>query len=111
MLLNYPYTNYKIDSMEPKNTVLLFKDKQIRILLAILKQEKQPYISDLAKITGVTYIHTSRFLSSCEKLGLISYERHGKIKTIFLTPKGKEITLQIQSIIEKLKIEEKKSNN
>ncbi len=93
--------------MDSKNGILLFKDKQIRILLAILKQEKQPYISDLAKITGVTYVHTSRFLASCEKLGLISYERHGKIKTISLTPKGKGIALQIQDIIEKLKVEEK----
>lgn len=109
MLLDYSYKICKIDIMNEKSGILLFKDKQIRILLAILKQEKQPYISDLAKITGVTYVHTSRFLSSCERLGLISYERHGKIKTIFLTPKGKEITIQIQNIIEKLKIEEKEN--
>ncbi|MEM0200975.1 MAG: winged helix DNA-binding protein [Candidatus Micrarchaeaceae archaeon] len=95
--------------MDTKKGILLFKEKQIRILLALLNQEKQLYISDLAKITGVTYVHTSRFLSSCERLGLISYEKHGKIKTIFLTQKGKDVTVHVQSILDKLKIEEKEN--
>lgn len=86
-----------------ENSILIFKEKQIRILIALLKQDKKLYISDIAKITGVTYVHTSRFLASCEKVGIILSEKHGRIKEIMLTKKGREITEQIQKITESIK--------
>ncbi|MGC8479411.1 MAG: hypothetical protein ACP5M9_01955 [Candidatus Micrarchaeia archaeon] len=87
--------------------LIILKEKQIKILLLLLKQEKNNYISDIAKITGVSYVHTSRFLSACEDKKLISYEKHGKIKSIFLTDKGKEVASYIEKILEITRVDKK----
>ena len=91
---------------------LLFKDKQIRLLIALSKPEKEWYISELAKEVGVTYVHTSRFLSACELAGIVSSEKHGRLKRIFLTEKGKKTVASISDILalakkEKVEVEQK----
>ncbi len=89
--------------MNGKKELLIFKDKQTRILIAMLKQDKQWHISDIAAFTGVTYVHTSRFINACEKIGIINSEKHGRMKTISLTETGVKITEQINGIIEAIK--------
>lgn len=91
--------------MEETEGMLLFKDKQVKLILALADGTKEWYLSNLAKSANVTYIHTSRFMIKCEKAGIISSEIHGKIKRIYLTEKGKEITNGISSIL--MKINEK----
>ena len=81
--------------------MLFFKEKQIR-LIAALMSEKEWHIADLAKETGVTYIHTSNFINKCESVGLIASEKHGRIKRIFLTEKGMEIAKGISAITQKM---------
>ena len=78
------------------------KDKQARIILMLAGSEKEWHLSSIAKETGVTYIHTSRFVSRCEEKGIISSEVHGKLKKIFLTEKGKKIAGDLKSIISKI---------
>ena len=87
--------------------LIILKEKQIKIILLLLKQEKNNYISDIAKLTGVSYVHVSRFLSACEDKKLISYEKHGRIKSIFLTDKGKEVANHIEKILEITKTDKK----
>ncbi len=70
---------------------LLFKDKQTRIILSMLDERKEWYLSELAKNSGVTYIHTSRFIKRCETSGLVHTEKHGRTKRVLLTEKGKSI--------------------
>jgi DNA-binding MarR family transcriptional regulator len=82
--------------------MLFFKEKQAKLLLALASSPKEWYISDLAKTTNVTYIHTSRFISRCEESGIVKVERHGKVKGLTLTDKGVEIASTIQNLIEKL---------
>ncbi len=67
---------------------ILFKDKQIRMLLALKDSSQSWYISTLAKHAGSTYVHACNFVNACEALGLASGEKHGKLKTIKLTEKG-----------------------
>ena len=88
--------------MEEKEGMLLFKDKQAKLILNLTNDGKEWYLSNLAKDSEVTYIHTSRFVSRCEKLGIIGSERHGKIKRVFLTEKGKAIAQSIQGILNKI---------
>lgn len=82
--------------------MLIFRDKQAKLILMLADGSREWYLSSLAKSAAVTYIHTSRFVGRCEKLGIIDSERHGKIKRIFLTEKGKSIAQEMQSIIKRM---------
>ena len=81
--------------------MLLFKEKQVKLLTALI-EEKEWHIVDLAKATGVTYIHTSNFVNRCERMGIMASEKHGRIKRIFLTEKGMEIAKAITAIKQRL---------
>jgi predicted transcriptional regulator len=83
---------------EKKEQVIIFKDKQARILLSLRASEQELYISSLAKMTNTTYVHACKFLKECEAAGITVGERHGKIKVIKLTDKGKKIAEMIDSI-------------
>jgi predicted transcriptional regulator len=77
---------------------ILFKEKQTSILLS-LRNNQQPWrISSLSKACGTTYVHTSNFIKKCEKMGITSNEKHGKIKEIKLTDKGMQIANMLSSI-------------
>ena len=88
--------------MDGKEGMLIFREKQARLIMALADSSKEWYLSDLAKNTGVTYIHASRFISRCEKSGIAASEKHGKIKRIFLTEKGRQIAEGIRGIISKI---------
>lgn len=77
---------------------LLLKDKQARILI-MLKNTQQPwYLSTLAKASDTTYVHTSNFIRECEKIGIITNEKHGKIKQVRLTEKGHQLADMLNSV-------------
>ena len=85
----------------------LFKEKQIRLLLALRDESKEWHISDLAKKNDVTYIHATKFVNRCEALGLLSVENHGRIKKLLLTEKGKNIAESIYNILNSINAEKK----
>jgi DNA-binding MarR family transcriptional regulator len=92
---------------------LFFKEKQIKAFLALASSQQEWNISNLAKLTGITYVHLSRFINECEKAGLIESDKHGRIKGIRLTQKGAEVASHISSIenminVQEAKIEENK---
>ena len=88
---------------------LLFKEKQVRLLMALFNDGREWHISDLAKASDVTYIHTSKFVNRCESLGIIAVERHGRMKRLMLTDKGKEIVNGIVSIRSKIEPQQAKA--
>jgi predicted transcriptional regulator len=88
--------------MTDNASVLLFRPKQIRILLALSEKNQEWNLTSLAKATNTTYVHTSRFISRCENVGLVGVDRHGRIKSLRLTEKGVEVAKGISSIVEKL---------
>lgn len=67
---------------------ILFKDKHLKILLALRDTTQSWYITTLAKASNTTYVHTCNFLGACESLGITGSEKHGKIKLIKLTERG-----------------------
>ncbi|MGC8710062.1 MAG: hypothetical protein ACP5RF_00390 [Candidatus Micrarchaeia archaeon] len=77
---------------------LLLKDKQARMLSALSSNAQEWNISSLAKASNTTYVHASRFISECERAGLVESVKHGRIKGIKLTPKGLEVANNIASI-------------
>ncbi|MGB9732922.1 MAG: hypothetical protein ACP5P2_02150 [Candidatus Micrarchaeia archaeon] len=77
---------------------LFLKDKQVRAFLTIAESQQEWNISNLAKEANITYVHLSRFISECEKAGLIESAKHGRIKGIKLTQKGIDVANHLSSI-------------
>jgi predicted transcriptional regulator len=85
---------------------IILKQKQTKILLALKDASQSWYISSLAKASGTTYVHACNFLVACEALGIVSSEKHGKMKMIKLTERGLKIADMITSINSLINLQE-----
>jgi DNA-binding MarR family transcriptional regulator len=86
----------KNDSMD--GFPIVFKEKPVAMLLALLHSKKAVYVSTLAKQVKYTYSHVVKVLQDMEKAGLVSTEKHGRLKVIELTLKGKDIAEKIDEL-------------
>ena len=68
------------------------------MLIALKKISRARYGSILAKEVDCTYSHAVKILQILEKLGLVVFEKQGRIKLIKLTKKGVEIADNIENI-------------
>ncbi|MDO8460788.1 MAG: winged helix DNA-binding protein [Nanoarchaeota archaeon] len=80
------------------NFDLFFRRKPALMLVALRKMARARYGSILAKEVDCTYSHAVKILQSLERLGLIVFEKKGRIKLIKLTKKGQEIAENIENI-------------
>ncbi len=86
---------------------ILLKDKQARIVLA-LKSTQQPwYMSTIVKECGTTYVHAHNFIKTCQEAGIVSVEKHGKIKEVKLTERGIQVADMIAGIYSALNQQQK----
>src|SRR5271157_5240409 len=76
---------------------ILFKDKQLRMLLILKDSTQNWYLSTLAQRASATYVHACNFVNACESLGIATSEKHGKIKTVKLTDKGYKLAELLES--------------
>lgn len=95
--------------MVGKSGIILFKEKQIRIIIALIDKSQEWHLANLAQAANATYVHTSKFITACESLGIVGVERHGKIKNIYLTEKGNEIAKSITNIMEKISVKKEEA--
>ena len=68
------------------------------MLVALKRIARVRYGSVLAKEVDCTYSHAVKILQSLEKLGLVVFEKKGRIKLIKLTKKGQEVAESIEKI-------------
>tara|TARA_Y100000310_G_C20661678_1_gene805155 strand:- start:879 stop:1145 length:267 start_codon:yes stop_codon:yes gene_type:complete len=80
------------------NFDIFFRRKPALMLVALRKLSKARYGSILAKEVDCTYSHAVKILQTLEQLGLVSFEKKGRIKLIKLTKKGQEVAENIDSI-------------
>jgi DNA-binding MarR family transcriptional regulator len=80
------------------NFDIFFRRKPALMLVALSKVSKARYGSILAKEVDCTYSHAVKILQALENLGLVGFEKSGRIKLIKLTKKGKEIADAIDNI-------------
>ena len=80
------------------NFDIFFRRKPALMLVALRKLSKARYGSILAKEVDCTYSHAVKILQTLEALGLVSFEKKGRIKLIKLTKKGQEVAENIDSI-------------
>ena len=81
---------------------VFFRRKPAMILVALRKSQKNRYGSVLAKEVDCTYSHAVKILQEMEKAKLVTFEKHGRIKTIALTDNGNRIAEHIERIGELL---------
>jgi len=77
---------------------IFFRKKPAMILISLRKTSRVRYGSLLAKEVDCTYSHAVKILQSLEKLGLVAFEKKGRIKLIKLTNRGQEVADHIQKI-------------
>ena len=80
------------------NFDIFFRRKPALMLVALKKISKARYGSLLAKEVDCTYSHAVKILQTLETLGLVLFEKKGRIKLIKLTEKGEEIADYVDSI-------------
>ena len=81
-----------------ENFDLFFRRKPAMMLIALKKVSRARYGSQLAKEVDCTYSHAVKILQTLEELGLVSFEKKGRIKIIKLTKRGSEVAGNIESI-------------
>jgi len=84
--------------MAKDNFDLFFRRKPALMLVALKRIVRARYGSVLAKEVDCTYSHAVKILQSLERLGLVIFEKKGRIKLIKLTKKGKEVADNIEAI-------------
>jgi DNA-binding MarR family transcriptional regulator len=80
------------------NFDIFFRRKPALLLVALKRLARARYGSVLAKEVDCTYSHAVKILQSLEKLGLVVFEKQGRIKLIKLTKRGQEIADNIENI-------------
>ncbi len=80
------------------NFDIFFRRKPALLLVALKKLARARYGSVLAKEVDCTYSHAVKILQGLEKLGLVVFEKQGRIKLIKLTKRGQEVADNIENI-------------
>jgi DNA-binding MarR family transcriptional regulator len=81
---------------------VFFRKKPAMMLIALKKTTRARYGSILAKEVDCTYSHAVKILQGLEKMGLVQFEKKGRIKLIKLTKRGCEIADLIEKVRELL---------
>lgn len=79
---------------------LFLRKKPVRLLLNI-KIGGVKYVSVLAKETDCTYSHTVKLLELFEQLGLVGFEKTGRIKYVKLTQDGVDLASDFENVLRK----------
>lgn len=80
------------------NFDIFFRRKPALMLVALKRIARARYGSILAKEVDCTYSHAVKILQNLEKLGLVVFEKKGRIKLIKLTKRGQEVADSIENI-------------
>ena len=80
------------------NFDIFFRRKPALMLVSLKKSSRMRYGSVLAKEVDCTYSHAVKILQTLEDLGLVEFEKKGRIKLIKLTKKGKDVADAIDNI-------------
>jgi DNA-binding MarR family transcriptional regulator len=84
--------------MAGENFDLFFRRKPALMLIALRRVNKAKYGSVLAKEIDCTYSHAVKILQTLESLGLVVFEKKGRIKIIKLTKKGQDVANHIENV-------------
>lgn len=87
-----------------KKTILddiFLHEKPVKILVGLKSNNNISYASTLAKAADCTYSHTVKILEYFKKIGLVVFEKKGRVKYIKLTKSGEDIAEDLENICRK----------
>ena len=89
--------------MSSKNEVeeLFVRRKPVRLLLNVKTGQGPKYVSILAKDTDCTYSHTVKLLDIFKSMGIVDFEKHGRIKYVKLTQDGVDLAGDFEAVMRK----------
>ena len=95
---------------------LFMHAKPVKMLVS-LKSDSIKYATQVSKTVDCTYSHTVKVLDQFKKLGLVEFEKKGRIKIVKLTDSGLDIAHDFEGIRRKFlrmargtKVPEKKAS-
>lgn len=78
-----------------ENTFL--HSKPVR-MLTVLKGDDVKYATQVSKVVDCTYSHTVKVLEMFRKMGLVTFEKKGRVKIIKLTNDGHDVAHDFEGI-------------
>ena len=85
------------------------RKKPVRLLLNIKTGSGPKYVSILAKETDCTYSHTVKLLEIFRDMGIVEFDKQGRIKYVKLTQEGMELAGDFEAVMRRFsKIKPKK---
>ncbi|RLG67789.1 MAG: hypothetical protein DRO11_09740, partial [Methanobacteriota archaeon] len=73
--------------------------KPASLLISIRESEEPIYVSILAKKTDCTYSHAIAILKRFQDMGIVDFERIGRVKLVRLTPMGIKVADSLVSFV------------
>lgn len=92
----------KILPKKEKTSLRLFLHTKPVKLIASLRSGPK-YATILSKEIDCTYSHTVKLLDQFKKLGLVDFEKKGRIKIVKLTNLGEDVAHAFEGVMMKLK--------
>ncbi len=84
-----------------KYTIRVFlRPKPVKLLTSLREEPK--YATILSKEIDCTYSHTVKLLNSFKKMGLVEFEKRGRIKIVKLTATGDELAHSMEGVMMRL---------
>ncbi|MCX6815009.1 MAG: hypothetical protein NTY20_05160 [Candidatus Aenigmarchaeota archaeon] len=81
---------------------LFLREKPARILMGLKTGKDKPvYATILAKESDCTYSHTIKILNAFRNLGIVKFDKQGRIKKVILTDDGWDIAHNVEAMIKK----------
>ncbi len=74
---------------------IFFREKPAMMLVHLNNANGSTYASSLAKKVDCTYSHVVKVLQKMEDLGLVVFEKQGRLKLLKLTKKGRDFAEHI----------------
>jgi len=71
--------------------------KPVKMLLS-LRSDKIKYATQVSKSVDCTFSHTVKVLDLFRALGLVNFEKKGRVKNIKLTPDGEDIAHDFEGL-------------
>ena len=78
---------------------LFLRKKPVKILLALKNGRGPKYVSILAKETDCTYSHTVKLLEMFREMGLLFFDKKGRVKFVDLTKEGVEVSEKFEDLM------------
>lgn len=92
------YNKIDITYQMKDNFDVFFRRKPALMLVSLKKNTRMRYGSLLAKEVDCTYSHAVKILQTLKELGLVEFEKKGRVKLIRLTKRGKTVADAIDNI-------------